>query len=362
MSRPRIRNRAFIPPWKRALRVKLAKRRLILRRRHAPLNRKERRKHKYGQRGNGIKHPNLPGLTPLAVHPLPQERPSEPSTEPLIDIQKVQDAAYQAGYAEGVEETVASQLPPYTVLPDIGANEVIAAGISAYREHWLQLLRPEEVHGRMEHALAVGQPLSVVRLGDGELLALAHDTVLPLEEVRQKGRFLSTAGMQLPDPQARDMLADSLRMAGIIGIPHSRLPTFQGLLFPVLRYYGLSYRSLTLTTSTMNYALHEHGLLQQLLPGKRLLLIGNRAPELANMLLASASLTIAGVISPVRGFSDIPRVMQEAAICEFDLALVASGIPAVVICERIASQLGKVALDFGHLADKLVSGEIPYAR
>ncbi|OZB91172.1 hypothetical protein CJP46_29980 [Paenibacillus sp. XY044] len=261
-----------------------------------------------------------------------------------------------------MEEAVASQLPPYTVLPEMGASEVIAAGLLAYREHWLQLLRPDEVHGRMVQALATGQPLSVVRLGDGELLALAHDTVLPLAEVRQKGRFLSTAGIVLPDPQARDMLAESLRTAGIVGIPHSRLPTFQGLLFPVLRHFGLSYRNLTLTTSTINYALHEHGLLQQLLPGKRLLLIGDRAPELANTLMASAPLDIAGVINPVRGFRDIPRVMEEAAICEFDLALVASGIPAVVICERIASQLGKVALDFGHLADKLATGEIPYAR
>lgn len=359
MSRPPIRKRAFIPSWKRALRFKGSKRRLSSRRHQAPPGRMVRNtKHRYGK-----VRPKPPLFVPAPdTLQLPPEDLKEAARPvPEIDIQAMREEAYRAGYTEGVEETVASHLPPYTVLPEIGAGEVIAAGLQVYKEHWLPLLRPEEVYGRMVHALATGQPLSVVRLGDGELLALAHDTVLPVEEVRQKGRFLSNAGMTLPDPQARDMLAESLRTAGIIGIPHSRLPTFQGLLFPVLRHYGISYRSLTLTTSTINYALHEHGLLQQLLHGRRLLLIGDRAPELADVLRASAALNIAAVISPVRGFRDIPRVMAEAAGCEFDLAVVASGIPAVVICERIASQLGKVALDFGHLADKLASGETPYA-
>lgn len=361
MSRPSFRKRAFIPSWKRALRFKGTKRSLAPRRRQAPPARRDRNtKQRYGKA-----HPKRPAVVvPAAdlLHLPPEDIKEAARPEPEVNIQAGLEEAYRAGCAEGVEEAVASRLPPYTVLPEIGAGEVIAAGLQVYREHWLPLLHPEEVYGRMEHALASGQPLSVVRLGDGELLALAHDTVLPLEEVRQKGRFLTNAGMTLPDPQARDMLAQSLRSAGIIGIPHSRLPTFQGLLFPVLRHYGISYRSLTLTTSTINYALHEHGLLQQLLHGRRLLLIGDRAPELADVLRASAALNITAVISPVHGFHDIPRVMAEAAGCEFDLAVVASGIPAVVICERIASQLGKVALDFGHLADKLASGETLYSR
>ncbi|KAF9114964.1 hypothetical protein BGX30_006426, partial [Mortierella sp. GBA39] len=48
---------------------------------------------------------------------------------PEIDIQAMREEAYRAGYTEGVEETVASHLPPYTVLPEIGAGEVIAAGL-----------------------------------------------------------------------------------------------------------------------------------------------------------------------------------------------------------------------------------------
>ncbi|MNF15190.1 hypothetical protein D3C80_2176880 [compost metagenome] len=56
--------------------------------------------------------------------------------------------------------------------------------------------------------------------------------------------------------------------------------------------------------------------------------------------------------------ADVPRVMQLTAEHTFDIALVAAGIPAVVLCRRIAGELGSVAFDFGHLADKLVTGEL----
>ncbi|MWV46855.1 hypothetical protein GRF59_24910 [Paenibacillus sp. HJL G12] len=267
---------------------------------------------------------------------------------------------YREGSFAGGEEEVASLLPPYTVLPDVTAREIITAGLQAYLPRLKPLLRPEEIYHRIACSLAAGQPLAVVRLGDGELLALAHDTVLPLEHAKAAGDFLPLAGITLPDYASRGLLVEAVRKADIIGIPSSRLPTYQGLLFPIFHYYGIDYRSLAMTTSTINYALQEHGFLQPLLRDRRVLVIGNLAGELAGVLLA-ASVHVAGIITPVNGFADIPRVLAEAAECSFDIALVASGIPAVVICQKIAVELGKVALDFGHLADKLISGERTYS-
>ncbi|MNJ57412.1 hypothetical protein D3C77_530000 [compost metagenome] len=59
----------------------------------------------------------------------------------------------------------------------------------------------------------------------------------------------------------------------------------------------------------------------------------------------------------MNGTRDVARVVQQAAQMEFDLAFVSAGIAAVGICTEIASQMGKVALDMGHLANKLESGE-----
>ncbi|WP_236575763.1 MULTISPECIES: GT-D fold domain-containing protein [Paenibacillus] len=269
------------------------------------------------------------------------------------------DEGYRTGAAAGAEEEVASLLPPYTILPDVSAKEVMQAGLQGYLHRLKPLMKPEEVYRRLEQSLAAGQPLSVVRLGDGELLALAHDAVLPLEQSLAAGPFLPTAGITLPDHDARERLVEAVRGADVIGIPTSRLPTYQGLLFPILRHFGISHETLDFTVSTINYALHEQKLLQQLLRGRQVLVIGNKAVPLANVLSASG-VHVAGAIAPVNGFGDISRVLAEAASHAFDIALVAGGIPAVVICRNIAAELGKVALDFGHLADKLISGELTY--
>ena len=95
----------------------------------------------------------------------------------------------------------------------------------------------------------------------------------------------------------------------------------------------------------------------RLLQGRKLLIIGNAAPELAHVLTGHGFI-ITGIISPVNGFADIERVMVEVRDIEFDLALVSAGIPAVMISYRIAAERGKVALDFGHLADAIVKGTV----
>jgi hypothetical protein len=286
-------------------------------------------------------------------------QPSDGRQTQTVSYKEGFDMGFRAGSSVGAEEEMGSLLPPYTVLPEVSAKEIMSAGLLQYVPKLKDLLRPEEVYRRLVESLDEGRPLSVIRLGDGELLTLAHDTVLPLKDAKAAGPFLPSAGITLPDYNARSQLAAAVRKADIIGIPTSRLPTYQGLLFPILRYYGIAYESRSLTISTINYALYEHGQLQQLLRNRSVLTIGNFAQQLGEVLSAS-SVDIIGSITPVNGFADIPRVLAEAAEYPFDVALVASGIPAVVICQRIAVELGKTAIDFGHLANKLVSGELSY--
>lgn len=110
------------------------------------------------------------------------------------------------------------------------------------------------------------------------------------------------AGVQLPDPAAREALVAAVRAAGIIGIPQSRHPSYQGLLFPVFRHYGIDYRTLQLTTSTINYELNEEGYFARLLKGRRVLLIGDKAFALARVLRLWGA-DIAGSIAPVNGWA-----------------------------------------------------------
>lgn len=267
---------------------------------------------------------------------------------------------YAEGYRDGVfaggEALVAQHIPPDHILPAVAAD-LIAAGFRQYAPSLTRLASPHEMAGHIMAALDAQRPLSVVRLGDGELLTLAADTVLPGHEVQELAPFLPYAGVPCSTPDIRAVLAEAIQAADWVGVPISRAPTFQGLLFPVLRHFGIDWSGLKLTSSTINYSLHQSGLVLPVLQGRRVLLIGSQAAELG-ALLHSRGVHVTGSIGSVAGVMDVPRVMQQTAEHAFDIALVAAGIPAVILCRRIAGELGKVALDFGHLADKLVTGEL----
>jgi len=270
-------------------------------------------------------------------------------------------AIYDQGYKDGMaaceERMLAAHLPHDCLLPDITLDEAVAAGIGALRGRGVPLLGSAAVCAELESALREKTPYSFIRLGDGELLTLAQEKVLSLEEVRQAGPFLPYAGVTIPDLQARDELAACIRTASLIGVPTSRHPHFQPLLFAVLRAYGVECRDLHCTTSTMNYTLEEEGRLTGLLSGYRLLLIGNAAPGLGHA-LAQRHLQVAGIVSPVHGYADVNRVLSEAEAYDYDIALIAAGIAAIPLAVRLAAK-GKVAIDFGHLANRMAGQSQP---
>ncbi|MFF2088936.1 GT-D fold domain-containing glycosyltransferase [Paenibacillus sp. NPDC058174] len=263
------------------------------------------------------------------------------------------------GRYEGGEAIVDRMMPPHCLLPDTPLEAIIAAGIAAHQERFVRLMSVEQVAERIALALEQQTPLSVVRLGDGELLAMAQETVMPIETVRQEGSFLSYAGLEVPNLAVRDQLREAVRRADIVGIPVLRQPNYQLLAGSVLQAHGIDIRSRPFADSLVNYGLYKGGYLQRLLQGRRVLLIGNKADALAPV-LSSYGVTVAGVVTPVNGVTDASRAAAEAQHHLFDLALVSAGISAVLIAEELARITGKVALDFGHMADTIVKGEAPF--
>lgn len=282
--------------------------------------------------------------------------PAEQSVPDKIVNESSEDE-YKKGVYDGGEGIVDSILPEFDILPGISVRQIIEVGMKQMSFRYYKLLSASEVAGKIRSALNQRTSLSVIRLGDGELLALAQEVVMSEEEVRKEGHFLSYSGVHLPDLAARDMLVSAIRKADIVGIPKLRLKNFQPLAFAVLKAHGIDYRNLKLTLSTINYALHLEGYFRGILAGYRVLIVGNSAPGLSKV-LQDSGVRVTGVVTPVDGIRDIQRVMDEIkASREFDIALVGAGIPAVIIVQRIATELGKVAIDFGHLADSFVQGE-----
>ncbi|CAM3429301.1 GT-D fold domain-containing glycosyltransferase [Marinicrinis lubricantis] len=269
--------------------------------------------------------------------------------------------SYKAGYEkgwemgayEGGEQWIEKVLPQNMILPGISLEQIASAGVQQYQHAWLKLLEAREVAERFKQALDQKTPFSVVRLGDGELLTLAQDRVLSIEEIKRLGHFLPYAGIQIPDYHSRDQLLTSVLRANVVGIPDKRLPSFQPLAFKVFQAYAVPYRLMALTNSLINYQLYEHGLLHDIWRGRKVICIGNLASSLAKA-LSSHECQVTGMIDHVNGMKDAERVIVEAGGMDFDIALVSAGVAAVVICEQIAARYGKAALDFGHLADRLI--------
>jgi hypothetical protein len=292
-----------------------------------------------------------------AVKKLESLRMQLPASPPPIVNQDMDVAEeYKKGLYDGGDAIVDSILTDLEILPDITIRQIIEAGIEKLRPHIHTLLSASDVEAHIEHAIQAHSPLSVVRLGDGELLTLAQEVVMNEQQVRKDGYFLSYAGVNIPDLAARDLLVNAIRKATIVGIPVLRLANFQPFAFKVFNAHGIDYRELQLTSSTINYTLYLEGNLSRMLTNRRVLVVGNTAPELAHV-LSNSGIQVVGAVAPVNGIHDSPRVMNEIAAYDYDIALVGAGIPAVIIAEQIASDHGKVALDFGHLADSFIKGE-----
>lgn len=279
-------------------------------------------------------------------------------------INKEVHSDFNEGYADGFNkglytggEGIVDELLPFDViLPQYDVKQIITLGLEQLQPQYDRLLLGRDIHDMIIAAMEQRKPLSIIRLGDGELLTLSQECVYNSDEVLRQGKFLEYAGVKIPDLKARDEVAQSVRAADIVGIPKLRLPNYLPLMLPVFNAHGIDYKQLKLTFSTINYILHTEHLLAQILQGRRILVIGNVA-EPFTAFLAAQGFKVATPVTSVQGVHDVTRVLGEVAKRTFDIALVSAGIAAVIIAEKIASQFGKVAFDFGHLADSLISGE-----
>jgi len=269
-----------------------------------------------------------------------------------LELNRLYQQGYQEGLNEGGERLLTEFLPTDRIIPDISAREAVAAGVEILKSRGIPLLDSTAVFEELDAAIREKRPFSFIRLGDGELLTLAQESVLSVDEVRRVGSFLPYAGVIVPNLKARDELASCIQAASLVGVPLSRHPHFQPLLFAGFRAHGIDFGKLRLTTSTMNYTLEEHGLLARLLEGRKILIIGDTAMKLQRTLL-DKGLQVVGIVTPVNGYSDVQRVLEEAMHYDYDIALVSAGVPAVPISVHLAGMGGKVTIDFGHLADRM---------
>ncbi|MGE5529350.1 MAG: GT-D fold domain-containing glycosyltransferase [Patescibacteria group bacterium] len=213
-------------------------------------------------------------------------------------------------------------------------------------------LATREVADLITRACEARKPFALIRLGDGEALALAQGSVRTLAQVASYA-FLREAGVIVPDLRARDLVAAAVRLADVVGVAARRdPPEFAPLTEEAFAYFNLQPR--LLCDCCVNYALQGEGLLVPLLAGRRLFLVNRRWPRWAEALESVYGLTVGGGAA-VDHFGEIEKALAAAGRERFDVALVAAGVPATWLSVALARQNRCVALDLGRLADLMSS-------
>lgn len=208
---------------------------------------------------------------------------------------------------------------------------------------------------------------SLVRLGDGENLCLAHDVVMPMSEVGRESwtrRAPTNHGVNLPDPELRRRLVASVRSADVVGV-HSRNDRIvltaprlkRALADRVLAHHGL--RPKHLCDACITRVLPQRREFWSLLRGRRILLLSRWADAIRPLVQKPPYGLQVTVSMPFGGYPDIASTLDKIAPLadRFDVALVSCGISAVILAPAIASRHRKVALDFGKAMQFMVEGK-----
>ncbi|WLR54788.1 GT-D fold domain-containing glycosyltransferase [Mesobacillus subterraneus] len=256
---------------------------------------------------------------------------------------------------KGGEDLIQRKLKDNQYLP-YNIEDIIEEGLKSFSKDIIQLKTPHEVKKQIWQATSEKKGLSVIRLGDGELLALAHDILVPSEVINKSGKLkYALGGFKVPDIDKRKELTRNLSEADIIGIPAARYPTYQRLFNKLAKSLKLPLNEMNITDSRINYLMNDgFTIYHDLLSKYRILLIGNRAKDGSKYFKNLGYKSIVGTIS-VPNIYEVPKVLEEVNQYEFDVAFVSAGIPANLICVDIAKK-GKVAIDFGHLLDWYIEG------
>jgi hypothetical protein len=164
--------------------------------------------------------------------------------------------------------------------------------------------------------------------------------------------WVDYAGVRLPNEAARRDLINAVQKADIVGLSSDRKRwECAPLLEKGFNHYKLN--PIYLTSSIVNWEMHKNNALYRIIGRNPTILVGRRAAEAAAK-MATRGLNIVKTYQ-LEGYTDLPRV--EKAINDgpsFRVAIIAAGVPACILCPKIARSRGCVAIDYGHVINDII--------
>lgn len=215
-----------------------------------------------------------------------------------------------------------------------------------------------EVIMHLKLALEHKRPLSLIRIGDGENIVLAQNTVWPLEKVmRQPWAIRSKRGekgVSLPNLKLRNQMVQSIRKATIVGIlpMNDRMiaaPQYvkRRLTNRVFRHFKIK-PNLT-CNACINRILPHKPSFWNILRNKRILVINKNPAHIKSILERHPyNLHVTATI-PFSRYKQMNHTLKKVVTMKdtFDIALISCGVNAVILAQKVAELTGNIAIDFG---------------
>ena len=211
-------------------------------------------------------------------------------------------------------------------------------------------LKPTKwVFSQIFSALEQSRGFSLIRLGDGEALAIAHDKLIQFSEIPQwlKNGYV---GISLPNKGIVSRLVAVIKKADIVGVPVEDWKHFKPLMLRNMSYYNFVPQNLC--HSRINFHLYDSKLLHKIIENRKIIVVGRKAKEAVS---SFSKLAKEVKCYPLNNLTDLDNTFSKIKMdMDFSIALVAAGIPAKILCVRLAV-LGKIAIDIGHVLDAVVN-------
>lgn len=230
-----------------------------------------------------------------------------------------------------------------------------------------KMLSTVQVLEKLNQALLQRRPFSLVRIGDGENLVLAQNSVWAMELVL-KERWAIKAnrgqkGLHLPNLPLRDAVRDAVAKADVVGIlPHGDTsiiaPAYlkRPLTDQIFQHFSLKPKAIC--DARINREMLFTQQFYSVVTPRRIVLVTRQPEPLKQTLTAPPyCLNIVHTL-PFGDYSQMDATLEwfKQNGDTFDLALFSCGVNAVVLAQKTAELTGKAALDFGKATNIILKG------
>lgn len=231
-------------------------------------------------------------------------------------------------------------------------------------------LSMEQVLQKIKEAAENRQPFSLVRIGDGENLVLAQDSVWTVGQVitHTWGSYAvnprNSKGITLPNLAIRDQMVSSLKKATIAGIlPNNdrRIGAPDSIKRPltnkVFSYFDIKPQAVCDAYMTRLFPKRRE--FWDILKQRRILLISRWANGLKPILEKAPYGLNVTLTVPFTHYIQMKPTLEfiDKNKDNFDIALVSCGVNAVILSQQVAELTGNIGIDFGKSSKFMVQGK-----